>query len=141
MPGGRRPGAGRKPKPLSQHLADGTWRVHRHGPRPIAGATVLQMPAAAVEEWTPDPAEVAALSPRAQRWLSATLELYGVDHVEGLQLMEALRCLSRLEAIETAVAARGLVSLAAEGHPLVKSLEREQRLFSSLWAIARPRAK
>ena len=32
MAGGRRPGAGRKPKALADHIAEGTYRPDRHGP-------------------------------------------------------------------------------------------------------------
>jgi hypothetical protein len=101
----------------------------------------MPSPAPELQEWRPDPADVAALSPRAQLWLAATLELFVVDRVEGLEILAAMRSLSRVELIETEVARRGLADLAADGHPLVKSLERESRLFASLWLAAKPRVK
>ena len=115
--GGSRPGSGRPPRPLAEHVLRGTHRVDRHGPRP---ATVLTLPAPApAAGWTPSGADRARLSPRAARWLDAVLSLYELDLLSGLRVLQALDTLSRLETLE----ARG-------SSP---ALTREAKLFLAEW--------
>ena len=109
--GGRRPGAGRKPKPLASHVLSGTFRPDRHGDKATTAAAVLPMPAPlSACDWRPTEAEVGALSPLAQTWLHATLSLFQLDALEGQRLLEALRVLSRVEALE---ATTGVTTAAA----------------------------
>ena len=100
--GGARPGAGRKRKSLAVHTLAGTFRAHRLGdPAPTRGA-VLPMPKpAAVTDWRPSAAERVGLSPRAVTWLDATLGFYVLSALEGQQVLEAMRVLSRCEMLET----------------------------------------
>ena len=117
--GGKRPGAGRPRKALSLHRIEGTFRPARHG----RTAVVVPMPAAvAAGDWQPGDLEVAALSPRAQIWLQAVLQLYRLNAVEGQALLETLRVLSRVEALEL-----------EDGMGATAALARERRLFLSMW--------
>ena len=81
----------------------------------------MPVPTAATD-WRPPPSEVAALSPRAQDWLQAILSLYVLNALEGRQVLEALRVLSRCEVLE---AEPGMASAGA--------LVRERKLFLSMW--------
>ena len=123
--GGRRPGAGRKPKSLASHVLSGTFLPDRHGDRTgTAAAAVLTMPApASACDWRPSEAEIQALSPLAQTWLHATLTLYQLDALEGQRLLEALRVLSRVEVLES-----------TSGMTAAGALTRERKLFASMWA-------
>ena len=122
--GGRRPGAGRKPKSLALHALQGTFRADRHGHQVTTTAAVLPMPApTAAHDWRPSAGELGALSPLAQTWLHATLTLYQLDGLEGQRLLEALRVLSRIEVLE------GTTGMTAAG-----ALVRERRLFQSMWS-------
>ena len=95
--GGRRPGAGRKPKSLASHRLAGTFRANGTGtgPRPRRRSCRCRRRSQPVD-WRPSEAEVQALSPLAQTWLSAALTLYQLDALEGQRLLEALRVLSRV---------------------------------------------
>ena len=122
--GGRRPGAGRKPKSLASHRLAGTFRADRHGDRAATAAAVLPMPAPlSARDWRPSVAEVQALSPLAQTWLHATLTLYQLDLVEGQRLLECLRVLSRIEVLD-----------ATTGMTAAGALVRERRLFQTMWS-------
>lgn len=122
--GGRRPGSGRKPKSLALHRLHGTLRRDRHGEAATAAA-VLPMPRTATE-WRPSEAEVTALSPLAQTWLTATLNLYVLNAVEGQQVLECLRVLSRIDVLEQ-----------TEGMVAAGALVRERKLFLSMWTALR----
>ena len=128
--GGGRIGAGRKPLPVALHVARGSYREDRHGPLP---ATVLPMPAAPPPEWRPAAEDIAALGPRARGWLTAVQALYQLNVVEGAMLLAAMRSLTRVEQLETAIAATGL----AASHKLHTALSREERTFLSLWSALR----
>jgi hypothetical protein len=54
----------------------------------------------AATDWRPTPADVEALSPRAQGWLQAALTLYVLNPLEGHRVLEACRVLSRVEVLE-----------------------------------------
>jgi hypothetical protein len=74
--GGARPGAGRKRKSLALHRLAGTFRADRHkDPRGTAAAVLAMQAPTAATDWRPTPADVEALSLRAQGWLQATLTL------------------------------------------------------------------
>ena len=70
------------------------------------------------------------LGPRARDWLAAALTEYQFAAVEGRRLLESMRSLSRIEALEAAIAEAGMVTQAGEPHPLLAALVREQRVFS-----------
>ncbi len=128
--GGRRPGAGRKRKPLSWHLLAGTYKASRHGPKPapyVHGATAPKPGLAA--DWMPAPADVEALGPVARAWLDAAVGLYRLSALEGLQLLAALRTLSRVEGLEATIRAEGITASTSA------ALAREQRVFLSQWAV------
>ncbi len=131
--GGARAGAGRKRKPMAKHWLDGTWRPDRHGPRPTGNLAVLPAPAPA-GDWRPTEQDRAGLGPRACALLDAVIGKWQFDMVEGAQLMLAMRSLSRLEAMEDALAHVGVVDPTGEPSPLLGALAREGRLFLSLWA-------
>ena len=118
--GGRRPGAGRHPTPLALHRLSGTFQADRHG---VASAAVAVPLPSSSEGWVPEPADQAALSPLAQRWLTAVLNVYVLSELEGLQLLEALKVLSRCEVLEQ-----------MDGMGTAGALVRERKLFASLWA-------
>lgn len=133
--GGVRPGAGRPRKPLAQHHLAGTWRVSRHGPRPLtAGPLVLPMPIA--EDWHPTPQELAGLGDQGRRLLAATVRLYRLTELDGRQALLALRSLTLVEQMEAQVAAEG-TQVAGEAHPLLPAIARERRLFLSAWSTLR----
>ena len=111
--GGARIGAGRRPKPVSAHLLEGTFRPHRHAHRAEPSAATLP-------EWHPSPADAARLGPRAQLWLGAVIALYQLNELEGLKLLEALRALTRVEHLEAGGPSAALV--------------RESKLFALLWS-------
>ena len=132
--GGARPGAGRKPKSLSLHRLQGTYRKDRHGelaaavPHPAyvsagSAAVVLQMPASSDADWRPDDTELAALSPRSLSWLEATLRLYRLNALEGQRLLECLRVLTRIEVLE-----------ATEGMAAAGQVVQHRKLLVSMWA-------
>jgi hypothetical protein len=129
--GGRRAGAGRKPKPIATLLQANTWRPDRHGPRPAAVAPAFNAPPPPAPDWTPAADDVATLGPVAQAWLAATLDLYSLNALEGQQLLSALRSLNRVEALEATIAASGIT---ASTHA---ALVREQRVFVMLWTQLR----
>ena len=91
--GGARTGAGRKPKPLIEHLARGTYRPARHGPRP---ANVLPMPVP-VSPWTPTATDLAGIGPAGLALLTRTLDTFEPTVLEGVQLLEAARAADVLE--------------------------------------------
>ena len=126
--GGRRPGSGRKPKSLALHKLEGTYQASRHAHRAASPtAAVLTMPRTApAVDWQPSEAEWAELSPRARDWLTATLGLYVVNGLEGRQVLECCRVLSRCEVLE---AEPGMAAAAA--------LARERRLFWNMWTSLR----
>jgi hypothetical protein len=128
--GGRRPNSGRKPKSPEHHLLTGSWRVGRHGPRP--SANVVPMPESS-PDWRPTLDDRAGLGPRALGWLDTTLGLYAVDDLEGRRLLAALRTLTRIEALEHAIAT-AVANSSGEPNPLLAALAREQRVFLSQWA-------
>jgi hypothetical protein len=97
------------------------------------------MPSA--EDWRPDEADLVALGTRTRRWLSVTLAQYQLDALEGEALLHAMRSLNRIEGLEAAIGRHGLVTATGNPHPLLAALAREQRVFCSLWATARPREK
>ena len=111
--GGARIGAGRRPKPVSAHLLEGTFRPSRHAHRTAS-------PPATLPDWYPSPADAARLGPRAQLWLAAVVALYQFNELEGLKLLEALRALTRVEQLE------------ANGPSA--ALTRESKLFALLWS-------
>jgi hypothetical protein len=91
--GGRRLGAGRKPKSLALHALQGTLRPDRHGHQQATAAAVLPMPAvSSARDWRPSEAEVQALSPLAQTWLQATLNLYQLDGSKGNDCWSVYGC-------------------------------------------------
>lgn len=90
--------------PVAVHIARGTYRASRHGPRPLA--TVLPMPAA-VEPWTPTDT---ALGPAGRALLSRVMERYECSVTEGEILLEAARCADVLAALR----AQALADIAAQ---------------------------
>lgn len=129
--GGARPGAGRPRKPLAEHVLNQTYRADRHGPLP---ANVVPMPMHS--GWHPAPSEVKRLGARARDWLAAILRLYQLDELEGRRLLEALRSLTRIEAMERSVERLG-VMVKGDPHPLLAALAREQRVFLTHWTALR----
>ena len=85
----------------------------------------MPRPAAAVD-WQPSEAEWAELSPRGQDWLTATLSLYVLNALEGRQVLESCRVLSRCEVLE-----------AEPGMAVAAALARERRLFWNMWTSLR----
>ena len=124
--GGARPGSGRKRKSVQLHRLAGTYRADRHADRQ-PGGVLLAMPVAAnASDWRPTDIETAALSPRAQIWLQAVLQIYQLSGVEGQALLECLRVLSRVEALES-----------EDGMSAAAALVRERKLFLSMWTALR----
>ena len=103
--GGSRPGSGRKPKSIHEHLLRGTFRRSRHALRLAAGATA----AAPEAQWCPAPADVQGLSPRGVTWLTTALDAYTFTPLNALRLLELARTVSRIEQIEAAGASSALV--------------------------------
>lgn len=131
--GGARVNAGRPSTPLSEHLLRGTYRPDRHGPR----SNVATMPVLPAPDWRPTAADLAELGPRARRWLDHVVTAYQLDPVEGESVLLAMRCLTRIEALEAAVASSGVLRAGGEPHVLLPALSREQRVFLSLWQSLR----
>lgn len=99
--GGARVGAGRPRRPIAEHLARGTFRPYRHGPRPAAN--VLPMLPAPSKDWTPTPDDLAGLGDAGRALVARILAHYDPTTVEGLQLLEAARAadvLAALRAVE-----------------------------------------
>ena len=158
--GGARARAGRPRLSAEEHFRRGTYRPDRHGPlsRTLleAAATasapiqvertnVLTMPArpggapasTSADDWAPTAGERLELSPRAQARLREVLETFRLDTLEGARLLDALRSLTRIERLEVAVSSSGVAS--RRGKALLGHLQREQRLFVTLWnAIGLP---
>ena len=135
--GGARTGAGRKPKPIADHMREGTYRPHRHGPLP---ANVVPMPQPGAD-WRPSEADVEGLGERARDWLHATLRTYKLDDLEGRQVLAAMRVLTRVEALENTIAAAGVTTDEGAPNRLLMALAREQRQFVALWGLLRLGAK
>ena len=115
--GGARVGAGRRPKPIHAHLLAGTFRKSRHaGAAAVAGLS----PPVAPPDWHPTPADRAALGPRAELWLTAILQIYQPNVLQGLAIMEAMWSMTRIQMLES-------------GGPSV-SLTREHKLFLAQWS-------
>lgn len=81
------------------------------------------MPAATAAEWKPSPEDVAQLGERARIWLEAVRRTFILNELEGLRLLECMRVLTQIEALESVPGAAGVAALA-----------RERRLFLSQWA-------
>jgi hypothetical protein len=111
--GGARVNAGRRPKPIVAHLLAGTFRPDRHAHRAAS-------PSATPPDWRPSVTDVEPLGERARSWLAAAVAIYQFDDLQGLQLLQALRVLTRIEALEP-------------GGPSA-ALARECKLFASLWS-------
>lgn len=126
--GGARIGAGRKPKPLAQHLLEGTFVPGRHG-HLLARAATVSGPA-----WVPRAEDLAALEPRARELVSVVLGEFALCGWEGSLLLEAARCLSRVERLEAELAVDGL---SAGPNPVLASIRGESRLFLGWWAALR----
>lgn len=93
--------SGRRPKPLADHLANGTYRRDRHGPRPANAPTFAGYLAPAPApppawSWTPDAETMAALGPAGRQFLTAVLAQNDVDFLQGAILTEAARTLDDL---------------------------------------------
>jgi hypothetical protein len=80
--------SGRRPKSVEAHLQAGTYRPHRHGPRP---ATV-----AAPTAWQPAAEELEGLGDEGQRFLTRMLAEYDYSGVEGVLLIQAAHTLDGL---------------------------------------------
>ncbi|HXG57073.1 MAG TPA: hypothetical protein VNJ03_16975 [Vicinamibacterales bacterium] len=132
-----------------EHELVGTYRADRHGPQATA-AVLRHVPsiigaelcgdfagrptfAATSADWAPATNDVEALGPRARVWLADVMRAYRFDPVEGQVLLAALRCLTRIEAIEAAIDAEG-VTVEGKPHPLLAALRGEQRIFLAQWA-------
>ena len=85
--GGARVGAGRRPKPMTEHVLAGTYRQDRHGPRP---ARVLAMPPPEAA-WQPTASDLTGLGSAGRELIDRLLADYDVSPVDGLQLLEAAR--------------------------------------------------
>ena len=134
--GGARPGAGRKRKPIADLVFTGRYRPDQHGPLPATVGNLAMQPPVS-RGWQPTEAERAELGPVAMKWLSAALAGYQFDPLEGQRVMQALRSLTRAEALERTIAEQGLCLADGSPHPALAALVRETRVFLSLWAYLR----
>ena len=115
--GGRRPGAGRKPRSFALHVLGATVRRDRGHERPAPS------PPGALHDWAPRPEDVAALGPWARDWLEATCALYQLTALDGQRLLECCRVLHRVEVLDRTA---GMATAAA--------LIQERRLFLAMWS-------
>jgi hypothetical protein len=89
--------SGRRPKPLADHLADGTWRRDRHGPRPVNPAKWADvLPSTTPPSWQPDTEELASLGPDGRKFLGQVLDENTLDRFQGTLMLEAARTLDAL---------------------------------------------
>ena len=126
MAGVKQRSGGHNRRSVAQHLLNGTFRRDRHARS--AGVRLVQ-------PWQPSDEERNALSPRAQRQLEATLRAYMLDELLGARLLSALRSESRVERLEQAIDAAGLVNKLGLPHKAMPALARELRLSALLWAV------
>lgn len=96
--GGVRIGAGRPRLAAAEHLARGTFRVDRHGPRP---SNVVPMPAPS-ESWTPTSADLGGVGDAGRALLERVLSQYEPSTIEGLQLLEVAKAADTLATLRTA---------------------------------------
>jgi hypothetical protein len=76
--GGARAGAGRRRKPIAEHVARGSYRRDRHGPLPsdlLRGGNVLPMLAPAVT-WEPGADDVASLGAAGRAYVERLITAY-----------------------------------------------------------------
>src|SRR5436190_687768 len=90
--------SGRRRQPVEHHIAMGSYRPGKHGPRPAVGL-VAAWPQAAdpPPAWTPDAAALAALGDAGRAFLVGMLDENTVDRAQGMLLLEAARVLDDLE--------------------------------------------
>jgi hypothetical protein len=131
MRGGSRPNAGRPRLSVTTHLLNGTFRASRHGPRPGNLATMPVKTA----DWHPLPSDLSGLGQRALDLLDVTIATYRLDEIEGRHLLMALRSFDRLDRLEQAIAASGVVDGNRPSRLLI-ALDREARCFTTLWTAA-----
>jgi hypothetical protein len=82
--------------------------------------------------------DLAALEPRARELVRVVLAEFALCGWEGSLLLEAARCLSRLERLEAELAVDGLSAPGQGGpNPVLASIGRESRLFLGWWAALR----
>jgi hypothetical protein len=105
-----RPGrSGRRPKTIEQHLADGTFRPNRHGPRPSpSGSNVVAMPVSDDEPESMPPWLTATLGPAGRQLVDDMWERYSEWNPSDLRLLRLAA-----EATDRGVELREAVAVAA----------------------------
>lgn len=126
MRGGRRLGAGRKPKPLADHLHEGTYRPHRHGRVDQEGRGIV---AGAGARRPPMPSGLDARAKRAWKVLLKDLESAGLLDVADAPLYEAfVVMLSRAQCARALIDRDGmLVASPREGLLVANPMIRAER--------------
>jgi len=76
--------SGRRPRPLADHLADGTYRPTRHGPIPFHLRHPPEDPG-----WSPSPSDVAGLGEAGRQLLTTLLAPTSVNAMQGVLLLQA----------------------------------------------------
>lgn len=124
--GGARARAGRKAKPLEEHILRGTLQTARHA-RLLAAAVATS----AAVRWYPAAADLEALGGPAAEWLTGLADDYTLDARSGVLALQTAECLHRHDALQALVTAQGAL-VDGEPHPLIKELRAEQRGFLAL---------
>ena len=96
--GGARVGAGRPRKPIDLHIAAGTYRRHRHGPRPAIQAVPSPEPSG----WAPSDEDMATLKTAGRALVARVLATYEPTVIDGLQLLTAAQAADVLDQLRTA---------------------------------------
>jgi hypothetical protein len=88
--------------PVEVHVQRGTYRADRHGALPIGPskwAGILPTGDSSTPpppSWAPDPADVAALGAEGRRFMTAVLDEFVINFLQGTVLLEAARTLDGL---------------------------------------------
>jgi hypothetical protein len=100
---------GRKPLPVEEHLAKGTWRKDWHGP--------VVVPEVTPEAPVPRVRAPKHLRPDTRRWFYSVVRGWKLDEHHRMLLQQAAECWDRCEAARDAIAASGLTVKSARGGP------------------------
>jgi hypothetical protein len=94
--------SGRRRKPIADHIANGTYRPGKHGPKPVSlpawPPSPLSWPqtAAQAPPWQPDGAVLAALGDAGRHFLTSMVNSFAIDIVQGALLVRAAETLDDL---------------------------------------------
>lgn len=82
------------------HLTQGTFRPHRHGPRPVVTHGAVALAPVADPEWQPD---LTALGPAGAAFVGALTQQFSFGIAEGTLAMEAGHLIDRLEQLRAEI--------------------------------------